>query len=163
MITKTGLFLSLLMLPLTGYGQNLFEEKIRKIGREKKSVFFDKGIFFGTAPKGPSTLNGFRHHFHTDSDYERLVFDFNTPSAPRIYAYIDPINNKLHIDAFQTTLRDNAFFSHSSPFIATIDFFDISEDLTSLEVSFKRGVSVEIFTLATPGRLVVDIKELESI
>ena len=43
-------------------------------------------------------------------------------------------------------------------YVEAINFFPISRETLSVELKFKEKVSVDIFYLDNPGRLVIDIK-----
>jgi hypothetical protein len=138
--------------------QNLHDEKIRKITSRKRSIYFDKGIFHNGGLKRKSQLKAVRHSFVEKRGYERLVFDFKTSKVPRVYGNVSMKNKKLYFDFFNTKLPSEISSFGDSKHIKGINFFPLSEESLSLELDFKSQVSVDIFYLENPGRLVVDIK-----
>ena len=140
------------------YGKNLFAERIRKIVHDKRAVFLDNGIFHNGTSELSSDLKGFRHHYSRELGYERLVFDFSTESVPRIYAYLNGVENKLYIDFFKTGAKEKPVASKNSNFVRELSMFLVEKDHISLELAFKQNVGIEIFYLDQPGRFVIDIK-----
>jgi len=150
--------LTLLLVSSFSYGQNLHDEKIRKITSRKRSIYFDKGIFHNGGLKRRSELKAVRHSYVKKRGYERVVFDFKTAKVPRIYGTVSMKEKKLYFDFFNTKIPSSISSFGDSRYIKGINFFPLSKDSLSLEVDFKSNVSVDIFYLESPGRLVVDIK-----
>ncbi len=140
------------------HGQNLHHEKIRKITSRKRSIYFDKGIFHNGGLRRKSQLKAVRHSYVSKRGYERLVFDFKTAKVPRIYGNVSMKENKLYFDFFNTSLPNNISSFGDSHHVKGINFYPLSKDSLSLELDFKSKVSIDIFYLENPGRLVVDIK-----
>ena len=140
------------------YGQDLFSERIRKISRDKKAVFLDNGIFHNGLSSVISEFKGFRHHYSKELGYERLVFDFGTEEIPRVYAYLNAVENKLYIDFFKTQMGGKPSSADRSVFIEEINLFLVEKGSISTEIIFKKNAGIEIFYLDYPGRLVIDIK-----
>lgn len=138
--------------------QNLLEERIRKVTTRKRSVFLDSGIFHNGTAKVKSQLKAIRHSFSKSQGYERLVFDFVSDEVPRIYGHIAGKEKKIYIDFFNTKMIDNVGSFGNSKFVESINFFPLSRDSLSVEVQFKKSVTVDLFYLKSPGRFVVDIK-----
>ncbi len=143
---------------LSALGQNLLDERIRRISSRKRSIYLESGIFHNGGPKIDSKLKAIRHNFSSKRGYERLVFDFKTNKLPRIYGYIDGKSKKLYLDLFTTDLPDALNSFGDSRFVKSVNFFPIQNDTLSVEVLFKKNVTLDVFFLETPGRLVVDIK-----
>jgi len=146
-------------LSLSSYAENLVEEKIRRLSTRKKSVFLSKGIFHNGGPKIKSKLNLVRQNYSSSLGYERVVFDFATSQLPRIYGYISQERNKLYIDFFETEMSKSLGSFGNSKYVEAINFFPIQEGILSAEVVFKSRVSVDLFSLESPGRLVIDLKK----
>ena len=140
------------------YGQDLFSERIRKISLDKRSVFLDNGIFHNGSSSVPSAIKGFRHRYSRELGYERLVFDFSTDSLPRIYAYLNGVENRLYVDFFKTDVKEKPSAAKNSVFVDEINMFLVEKGNVSAEVVFKKNAGIEIFYLEQPGRLVIDIK-----
>jgi len=138
--------------------QNLLDERIRRISSRKRSVYLDSGIFHNGGPKRSSKLKAIRHNYSSKAGYERLVFDFVTTELPRIYGYISGKEKKLYLDLFTTDLPDAINSFGNSRFVKSVNFFPIQNDTLSVEVLFKKNVTLDVFFLKNPGRLVVDIK-----
>ena len=156
---KISYFFCLLMLIFRADGQDLFAERIRKVAHDKRAVFLDNGIFHNGPSNVASDLKGFRHHYSRELGYERLVFDFSTETVPRIYAYMNGVENKLYIDFFKTQARERPVASKNSHFIRELSVFQVEKDHASLVIAFKQNVGVEMFYLDQPGRFVIDIKD----
>ncbi|OUR93079.1 hypothetical protein A9Q84_21485 [Halobacteriovorax marinus] len=148
----------ILVLSFTSYSQDLMGERIRRISSSKKSVYFDGGIFHNGGPKRKSKLKAVRHSFAPKRGYERIVFDFTTSKIPRVYGNISSGERKLYVDFFDTELTSSINSFGKSKFVNEIKFFPISKDSLSIELSFTKSASIDIFYLSAPGRLVIDVK-----
>jgi len=146
------------LLPFVTQAQNLVEERIRRLDSRKKSVFLNRGIFHNGGPKVASSLKAVRHSFNPKLGYERLVMDFETAQMPRVYGHIATGEKKLYLDLFDTQIKGAIGSFGNSKYVESINFFPISQDTLSVEIHFKQSVSVDIFYLETPGRLVIDVK-----
>ena len=154
----TWIVLLLWAIPNILLAQDLFKERIRKIDSRKKSIYHERGIFsFGKA-NVKSQLKGIRHSYTKRLGYERVVFDFTTPTPPRVYSYMSKADKRLYLDFFDTKLGSDVGSFGDSKFIKMIDVFPVKGEQISLELGFKGESGVEIFFLNNPGRLVVDIK-----
>lgn len=142
----------------SAFSQNLLEERIRRVSARKRSIYLESGIFHNGGPKRTSKLKAIRHSFSSKRGYERLVFDFTTEELPRIYGYISGNNKKLYLDLFTTDLPDALNSFGNSRYVKAVNFFPIQDDTLSVEVLFKKNVTLDVFYLKNPGRLVVDIK-----
>ncbi|MCP4913890.1 MAG: hypothetical protein GY909_12325 [Oligoflexia bacterium] len=140
------------------FAQNLLDERIRRIAPRKRSIFLERGIFHNGGPKRSSSLKAIRHNFSKSAGYERLVFDFGTKEIPRVYGYISGNEKRLYIDLFDTKLVGQLGSFGNSKYVESINFFPIQSDTLSVEVIFKKKITVDIFYLLSPGRFVVDIK-----
>ncbi len=149
--------ISLFFISTTVLGQNLFQERIWKLVAKKRSVYIDRGIFHYQDNHTAVKLLRVRRHFSKSSSYERLVFDFDTNSIPRLYGRKDQ-SNKLYLDFFNTTLSENLSPIRNSEFVKTVDVFAVGGDALPVEVNFKKNAKVDVFYLKNPGRLVIDIK-----
>lgn len=155
------LLLSILILStLTAqaFGQDLLGERIRRITSRKKSIYLDKGIFHNGGPSVPSKLKAVRHNYNKTLGYERIVFDFGSKKIPKIYGHINSKNKNLYVDLFDTKILKGINSFGKTNFVDSINFFPISRETLSVELKFKEKVSVDIFYLDNPGRLVIDIK-----
>jgi hypothetical protein len=141
------------------WAQNLMQERIRRISDRKRSIYLDTGIFHNGGPKVNSKLKAVRHSFSPKKGYERVVFDFTTDKLPRIYGYISKIENKLFLDLFETDIPAELTSFGDSKFVKELMFFPIQKDTLSVEVVFKSKVTLDVFYLSNPGRLVIDIKQ----
>lgn len=140
------------------FSQDLLNEHIRKIPARKKSVFTAKGIFHNGGPKSASTLIAVRHSYSKNKKRERLVFDFKTKAVPRIYGHISKARKKIYIDFFSTSMGDKLSSFGSSHFVEKIDFFPVTPESLSVEIKFKKDVTVDMFHLKSPGRFVIDVR-----
>ena len=141
------------------FAQNLLDERIRRLSSTKKSIFLERGIFHNGGPKSPTKLKAIRHNYSRANGYERVVFDFSTALIPRIYGYISMSERKLYIDFFKTSVPPSLASFGNSKFVESVNFFPIQKDTLSVEVNFKKKVSIDVFFLKSPGRFVVDIKD----
>jgi hypothetical protein len=138
--------------------QDLLGERIRRITSRKKSIYLDKGIFHNGGPTVQSNLKTVRHNYNKRLGYERIVFDFKTAKIPKVYGHINSPSKNLYVDLFDTQIDKNVGSFGKTQFVDSINFFPISRDTLSVELKFKEKVSVDIFYLENPGRLVIDIK-----
>lgn len=138
--------------------QDLFGERIRKLTGSKKSIFLDSGIFHNGASGNPTTLKSIRSSFDTKLGYERIVFDFTGNVIPRVYGHISGGEKKVLVDFFDTEISQSLGGLANSQFVEGVNFFPLSKESLSVELNFKKKVSVDIFYLENPGRLVIDIK-----
>lgn len=145
-------------LSLDVFSQDLLGERIRRITSRKKSIYLDKGIFHNGGPTVRSTLKAVRHNFNKANGYERIVFDFKTNKIPKVYGHINSRNKNLYVDLFDTQIKKTFDSFGRTKFVEAIKFFPISRETLSVELKFKEKVSVDIFYLDNPGRLVIDIK-----
>jgi len=152
-------FLLALVFSSSVFAQNLLQERIRRISPRKKSIYLDTGIFHNGGPKLVSKLKAVRHSFSAARGYERVVFDFSTKELPRIYGYISRDENKLYLDLFKTEVPAILNSFGASQFVKELLFFPIQKDTLSVEVNFKSKVTLDVFYLSNPGRLVIDIKK----
>jgi hypothetical protein len=158
---KSIIFIFLVFMSTFVSSQDLLEERVRKISSKKKSVFLDKGIFHNGRPNvKKSSLRAIRHSYSKTKGYERVVLDFTSSKVPRIYGYISGKDKRLYVDVFGTSISKNISSFGSSHYVKRINFFPISNDSLSLELNFKDKVSMDIFYLENPGRIVVDIKKI---
>lgn len=153
-----ALVLCFLMISVQSFGQNLFDERIRRLPERKLSVFLDRGIFHNGGPKVKSTLKSIRHSYRKKDGFERVVFDFGTNKIPKVYGHISANERKLYIDLFDTSLKKSISSFGKSKFVESINFFPISKESLSVEINFKKSVGVDLFYLSSPGRFVIDIK-----
>lgn len=143
----------------SAFSQDLTKAGIRKLNLSKKAIYISSGIFHNGSQKVVSSIKAMRHSFAPKEGYERIVFDFSTQQIPRVYGHFNSKEKKLYIDFFDSTL-DNAVKSFGKTrFVEEIKFFPVSEDSLSLEMVLKDVVTVDIFYLENPGRLVVDVKK----
>lgn len=159
-LKNTSLFVLLtLLFTFSASAQNLLQERIRRISPRKKSIYLDTGIFHNGGPKLNSKLKAVRHSYSTRTGYERVVFDFTTNELPRIYGYISREENKLYLDLFETDIPATLNSFGDSKYVKELLFFPIQKDTLSVEMNFKSKVTLDVFYLTNPGRLVIDIKK----
>tara|TARA_B100001971_G_scaffold213155_1_gene245478 strand:- start:63301 stop:63771 length:471 start_codon:yes stop_codon:yes gene_type:complete len=138
--------------------QNLLKERIWKISDRKRSIFFDKGVFHSDLKASNQMLQGVRNSYVSARGYERVVFDFASQNPPKVYGYISE-DNKIYIDFFNTVLEKAIEPVSGVKYVKGINFYNIDSDGLSAEITFKSKVSVDIFYLSNPGRIVIDIKK----
>ena len=149
-------FFSLLSFQI--FSQDLMVERIRKISGNKKSLYFNKGIFHNGAPTGKATLKKVRHSYVKRNGYERIVFDFSSNKIPRIYGHISYKEKKLYLDFFKTSIDSGIGSFGNSYYVDSINFFPVDKESLSVELIYKNRVSIEVFYLDSPARLVLDIR-----
>lgn len=153
-----SIFITLLFLSGSAlWAQNLFEERIWKVSDRKRSVFFNKGVFHSTVNSTSQILKNVRNSYVQDRGYERVVFDFDSNTVPKVYGYID--EKKVYIDFFNTVLEKELSKVRNVKYVKNINFYNIDTDSLSVEIEFNSDVSVDIFYLESPGRFVIDIKK----
>ena len=139
--------------------QNLSKQRIWKITSDKRSIYFDQGIFHSENNSTASVLTNIRNSYVNARGFERVVFDFAGIQPRKVYGHISMKKNKLYIDFFNTTLNRDFSKIQNVKFVENIDFFNIDKDLLSIELSVSQKVSYDIFYLTNPARVVVDIKK----
>jgi hypothetical protein len=141
------------------FAENLMDAKIRRISTRKKSVYLSSGVFHNGGPKVKSKLKAVRQSYSNSKGYERLVFDFETDDMPRVYGYISKKRKKLYLDLFETEMT-KAFSSFgNSKYVESINLFPIQNDVLSVEIIFKKNIALDVFSLKSKARLVIDLKE----
>jgi hypothetical protein len=160
MIMKGVIFFFLLIGLFTqmATSQDLLGERIRKITSRKKAIFLDRGIFHNSATDTKATLIKIRHHYSKKAGYERIVFDFSSNKIPRVYGHISPAERRFYIDFFSTSVNPQIDSFGESKYVEGVNIFPLSKESLSVELDFKQKVSVDIFYLESPARLVIDVK-----
>lgn len=153
------IFILFILTTSQAFSQNLLEEKIWKIGSRKRAVYQDKGVFHTGSEGMPGVLQTVRHSMNKSLGAERIVFDFNGQQIPRIYGHIAKSQDKIFIDFFGTTMAPNLSSDPNGEYLKAVEFYPISKDILSLELSFKGKISADVFYLENPARLVIDIKK----
>lgn len=159
MIKQTTFLILLCILSAQSFAENLMDTKIRRISTRKKSIYLSSGVFHNGGPKIKSKLKAVRQSYSSSKGYERLVFDFETDDMPRVYAYISKERKKLYLDLFETEMTKAISSFGNSKFVKSINFFPIENDVLSVEVIFKKNVALDVFSLKSKARLVIDLKE----
>ncbi|MFG1482220.1 hypothetical protein ACRXCV_02060 [Halobacteriovorax sp. GFR7] len=158
-LLKVLLLITVFSLGHKAYSQDLLNERIRKIPDKKRSIFFNKGIFHSTNSNTNSVLKSIRHGNGSSRGFERLVFDFETNEAPRVYGYKSEKENKIYVDFFKTKLNKKVGSFGTSKLVKKVDFYPVGDDTLSAELVIDGKHSIDVFTLKNPGRLVIDIKK----
>ena len=154
---------SLFLLTPSSWGVNLLKEKIWKIGTEKKSVYLARGIFHsGASSTSSSQLRAMRKSYSPAEKRERIVFEFNTSTPPRVFGHLSDSEQRIYVDFFNTTILPNVRFRPESRYVGDMNFFSDEDGHLSLEMKLKSSVRAEIFSLNSVGRLVIDIKDENS-
>tara|TARA_Y100001936_G_C16091801_1_gene686946 strand:+ start:2632 stop:3102 length:471 start_codon:yes stop_codon:yes gene_type:complete len=154
-------YLILVVLALSSFAsaQNLLTERIWKISSRKRSIFFDQGVFHSDLKPSPSTLTSIRNSYKPSKGYERIVFDFNSTTPPKVYGHISQKDKKIRLDFFNTELQKSMESVSNVKYLKDISFFNIDKENLSVEISFKADVSFDIFYLENHGRIVIDAKK----
>lgn len=139
------------------FSQNLLEEKIWKISDRKKSMYQERGVFHNGKDGAAGVLTSIRHSYNKSIGAERIVFDFSGPVVPRTYGHLAKSSDKVFVDFFQTTYQGTDLVTDGF-YLRSVETFKISKDIFSIELTFKNKVSMDVFYLENPGRLVLDIK-----
>lgn len=156
---KQLVFILFIFTSFSALAQNLLEEKIWKIGSRKRSVYQDKGVFHTGSEGAPGVLQTVRHSMNKSLGAERIVFDFNSQQVPRVYGHIAKSQDKIFLDFFGTTMASNLTSDSNGEYLKAVEFYPISKDILSLELSFKGKITADVFYLESPARLVIDIKK----
>ena len=151
-------FLILIFFNFNSFGQDLLGESIRKIGDKMTSVYMDKGIFHKAGPKKPGNLKAIRHSYSPKQGMERIVFDFAEAESPRIYGHFSTQQKKISLDLFNTDLAQSIASFGSSHFVEGVNFLSVSKDSLSVELHLRPQVTMDVFSLSSPGRLVIDLR-----
>ena len=146
------------LVPIGVMAQNLMDERIREITGSKKSVFLQGGIFHGGKMEVKSTLKSVRQSFTPSNGQERLVFDLTSDGLPKIYGHLNPNEKKLYLDFFSTGIAPGFTPLSTGKFIKGVDFFQITQDALTIEITFNQAIGIDVFYLTAPSRLVIDLK-----
>ena len=150
--------LILLSVSMPVLAQNLMEERIWKVSPRKKSIFLDSGVFHHNSTQATSSISGVRSSAVAGRGYERVVVDFTTPAIPKIYGHINGPSKKISVDFFGTTVGTTQPQLKDSKFVKSIDFISVDGKNITMELTMKNKASFDVFYLADPGRLVIDIR-----
>lgn len=132
--------------------------EIMEIKNSKRSIYRDTGIFHNGITENKNILKGLRHSGKKIDSYERIVFDFEKIGVPQVYAHIDQGSSKLQIDFLRTNLSKKLKPIFKSHRVKEINFFPLADNVLSTELLLKKNTYVEIFSLKSPARLVIDFK-----
>ncbi|MCT4642583.1 MAG: hypothetical protein N4A33_09845 [Bacteriovoracaceae bacterium] len=148
-----------LLLTMSIFGQSLSKQRIWKIVGEKRSVYFDKGIFHSPIDTSTQKLLGVRNSYVKSRGFERVVFDFSSDVPPRLYGHISPDKKRVYLDFLNTNMDNEVKNIKKVKYVKGIDFFDIDKNTISVELNVSSKTSFDIFYLESPARIVVDIKK----
>lgn len=152
------ILLSFLTVSLNLDAQDLLKERIWKISSRKRAIFLDKGVFHSPKNTIQQQLVNIRNSYVKARGYERIVFDFSGIKPPQVYGMLGQ-GSKIYLDLFNTTMPNQVRTPKHVKYLKNIDFYPIDSSDLSLELSFEKGVSFDIFYLEKPGRLVIDVKK----
>lgn len=142
------------------FSQNLQDSRILKISDKKRSIFIDRGIFYYGSFNTPlQNLISVRNSFDQTKEIERLVFDLDGNIPPKIYGMINKEDKKLTIDFFNTNIKSNVKSIKNARFVKEINFLNLDKNELTLELTFHKEMTFDVFILNNPARLVVDIKK----
>lgn len=138
---------------------DLRQERIWKLSTEKRSVYFNQGIFHHPGEQSNSTLKSVRNSYVAARGFERIVFDLESNLIPKIYGQISPGLNRVFIDFLDTKMSAQMNSLSNGKFVKGIDFFNIESRRVSVELHFEANATFDIFYLNNPARLVLDVKK----
>jgi len=141
----------------TAHAIDLTNEHIHKIPDKKKAIYFTRGIFHNGDGKVEAKLKAIRHSFTEKQGFERLVIDFEGKQVPKIYGGLVPGKKTLSLDLFNVSLAKDVGSFGKSNLVEGVNFFPIQGETTTMEIGFKDDVKIELFSLASPARLVIDV------
>src|SRR3989339_1104172 len=137
------------------FAGNLLDSKVLILTGNKTSNYMAEGIFSnGKGEIAKSELKAIRHAYTDEQGYERLVFDFSTEVLPQVYGNFSGKEKKIYLDLFNTTLNSKIDSFGNSKFVNELDLFPITSESLSLEITLKEQLSVDVFYLQNPARLV---------
>lgn len=139
--------------------QDLMKEQIRQLQKQKKSIYTTSGTFYTKPIKDQSTLTRVRNAYASTRGYERIVLDFSGVLPPQVYGHISGSKNKVFIDLFKTSISPNVRQLKDVKFIKNVDFYTMDKEHTSLELSFVKNSSFDVFYLENPARVVIDVRK----
>ena len=141
------------------FGQNLNQEKAKKIEGRKTGVYVQEGIFYKGGSSIKSAIQTIRRSGDSTKNQERVVIDFSTPNTPQIYSYLSDSEKILYIDFFNTEIKDKKPELVNSTFVESVIFYPWKDNSLSMEIKLKEKVFCDLFYLETPGRMVIDIRK----
>lgn len=141
------------------FGQNLNQEKAKKIEGRKTGVYVQEGIFYKGGSSIKSAIQTIRRSGDSAKNQERVVIDFSTSNTPQIYSYLSDSEKILYIDFFNTEIKDKKPELVNSTFVESVIFYPWKDNSLSMEIKLKEKVFCDLFYLETPGRMVIDIRK----
>ncbi len=137
--------------------QNLNDERIWKLVSRKKAIYLSHGVFHLNQGM-KSTITGVRSSNVPDRGYERVVIDFSSASAPKLYGHISATENKISVDFFDTSVAPEISSLKNTKHVKAVDFLAIDQSQVTMEIKLKSKLNYDVFFLENPGRLVIDIR-----
>jgi hypothetical protein len=141
------------------FGQNLNQEKTKKMEGRKTGVYVQEGIFYKGGSSIKSAIQTIRRSGDSAKNQERIVIDFSTSNTPQIYSYLSDSEKILYIDFFNTEIKDKKPELINSTFVESVIFYPWKDNSLSMEIKLKEKVFCDLFYLETPGRMVIDFRK----
>ncbi len=162
---KTPFLPALLLACLIGPSASaaLEPNQIREALPKKTEMYLKEGVFSGGDREVRAGLvKDIRRA--ANGGFERIVIDLDSVTAPYYQASIEPSQRRILFTLFGSLrlgIDAKKIVTHfkKSPLISRVEFFPkVEDDAWTFALHLKNAVPVEVFELAAPTRIVVDLK-----
>lgn len=137
--------------------------QIREALPKKTEMYLKEGVFSGGDREVRAGLvKDIRRA--ANGGFERIVIDLDSVTAPYYQASIEPSQRRILFTLFGSLrlgIDAKKIIAHfkKSPLISRVEFFPkVEDDAWTFALHLKNAVPVEVFELAAPTRIVVDLK-----
>lgn len=110
--------------------------------------------------KAPASISNLRTSVKART--QRLVFDITGENDPAYYIKKEKQTLNLSLEATLSPAKENEFIKkiENSKYISSVEFLTLPDEKeTIVSMVLKNGVKEDIFSLPSPSRIVIDLKE----
>lgn len=110
--------------------------------------------------KTPASISNLRTSVKART--QRLVFDITGENDPAYYIKKEKQTLNLSLEATLSPAKENEFIKkiENSKYISSVEFLTLPDEKeTIVSMVLKNGVKEDIFSLPSPSRIVIDLKE----
>lgn len=150
------LFIFLFLVSATVRGQDHY---LLMAGR-KLGNYISRG-FVKNIPKNTEksfTLKKVRSFYKKETGVERIVFDFNSSTLPKVLIYLSSYDKRLMLRMENSQRAKDLTKPIKTKMFSTYKVYSIDGKTLMSELTFKRPKEVDIFYLEKPARIVIDAK-----
>jgi DNA-binding transcriptional ArsR family regulator len=110
--------------------------------------------------KTPASISNLRTSVKANT--QRLVFDITGENDPAYYIKKEKQTLNLTLEASLSPTKESEFIKkiEDSRYISSVEFLTLTDEKeTVVSMTLKAGVKEDIFSLPSPSRVVIDLKE----